>query len=147
MSFTPAWEKIRERLSHPLGREAWNGRRVRVIRVLVYEGDGALVAACLSQSLPTGRRDLRGYSITVHEDEHEDLGPSESRPRTITQAELDALRLQVSALAQPPVAFDPEGDEEPDGWTGEEVDRALRAVAARDEAIQDLLRRLESVAR
>ena len=143
----PGWEEIRRKLETPLGLEQYNGRRLRVTRLVVYEGDGAMVAAAIARSLQEGRRQLRGYSITVHQDRVEDLGPLGPAPLALTQAEVDSLEHGLVRLAAAPVFFVPEDGEEVDGFTPEEAGMASRALGERDQLIQDLLQRLRGLAR
>lgn len=46
--------------------------KVKVIRVIQYEGEESAVRACLSKSLPLGKKVLSGYAITVAE-HHNDM--------------------------------------------------------------------------
>ena len=57
--------------SHPLAV-----RRVRVVRVLVYEGRGVDVLRTLARSLPVGTKTVGSVlSIAVHQEPTDDLGP------------------------------------------------------------------------
>lgn len=137
----PTWEEIRKRINSP---EYLNDRRIRLIRVLVYEGSGAMVAACIAKSLPVGRRELHGYTISVYQDEIEDLGPLNPphSPPVTPQEEIDLLAAKVASLPRPPLTFEPEDGEDPDPWSAEEVKQGLAAIEARDNLIRTLLSKL-----
>lgn len=79
--------------SHP-----YVGRRIRVVRTLVYEGEGLAVGQQLGTSLPPGGRRVFGkgaLTIDVYQHEIEDLGPYEA-PSGVQP--LDALG-EAEALA------------------------------------------------
>lgn len=60
-----------------VGPHPYAGRRVRVVRILVYEGEGLDIGRQLAQSLSPGARFSvgKGITIDVHQREIEDLGP------------------------------------------------------------------------
>lgn len=59
-----------------------------------------------------------------------------------TYSELVAER--IAALPRPAVVFEPEGGEELSGMTADETEKTLRAVAARDQLLADILWQLKT---
>lgn len=84
---------------------SYRGRRVRVLRAIVYEGDGETIMDQLVRSLPVGIREAHGgkITITVVQGEVQDLGAQkQAAPETVTdlRALLDtAIRERDAARA------------------------------------------------
>lgn len=58
-------------------RRRLHGRRVRVVSVIEYEGNGSDVLATLARSLREGVQVMHGHTITVTRSAVQDLGPLE----------------------------------------------------------------------
>lgn len=66
----------------------------------------------------------------------------EGTPAVASPAErpdVAAFEARQKGLPRPPASFEPEGDDEGDSWTPDEVSMALDALHARDVLITDLL--------
>jgi hypothetical protein len=68
--------------------EQLRGKRIRVMRVLVYEGDAETVLQQLSRSLPSGARDF-----PLRRDLHGSSGAT--RPGTLTLTIIDEGTLKI----------------------------------------------------
>jgi hypothetical protein len=79
---------------------------------------------------------LSGYD---QRDVDEPIEGKRMAQRREVAAGVDDLALRLAKAPKPPVAFEPEDNEELDGWDGEEVDRALRAISARDELLNEAI--------
>lgn len=73
--------------------------------------------------------------------ECEDTVPSPPAERP----DVAAFEERQKGLPRPPASFEPEGDDEGDSWTPDEVSMALDALHARDVLIKDLLSALRGV--
>ncbi len=127
------------------GLKIYGGTVEEAVEWIVSESDLRPVQVVYERFLDDGRVGVLGDKLFVSKVVLDSVKGRIKSVNDITPGKIEDFIRRVAMVPHEPVVFEPEDDEEPGGWTAEEVDQALTAIEARTKLLVEAVALVEGL--